>query len=343
MPSFQVAAPELASLLNDEAERYALPPISRVGLREAIVAPARLAGVEYEPAMLERLMLDAEVLANIDPTNSDGQVLTHASTLPLVAHVLHELWESGLRADKLVRLADYLAIGGVGGALDRSADRLVRELDESEQKRAKVLLLALVRVSAVEGETRRTLTRDEAVALAGEDVILKLSGGATANHEPCARLLVVVCRGEQTWVDLIHEALLHSWGTLVRWIEEDRGQLVLDGELERQANHWDKHGRPRWNLARGREYARLLQGRPRGAGESTQRAYQASLRRAARVRRSAWSFVAAIVTTVAVTVALVLLAKNDEIRRQHEEVEDMMFAQPGDPRARKEPHGGRAG
>src|SRR5690606_10485737 len=40
VPMLLERLPSLASRLNEDAERYALPPISRVGLREAIVEPA---------------------------------------------------------------------------------------------------------------------------------------------------------------------------------------------------------------------------------------------------------------------------------------------------------------
>ncbi|MEM6993215.1 MAG: SIR2 family protein, partial [Myxococcota bacterium] len=172
VPAFQVVMPGLAGMLNEHAERYALPPISRVGLREAIAAPAMLLGVELEAPLVERLVLDAEELgAGRVQEEEDGEVLTRPSTLPLVAHVLRGLWDAGAHHDKVIELSEYEALGGLSGALSRSADGLLQSLDEADRDRAKALLLQMVRVENDRADTRRTLHRDEALAIAGEDVL----------------------------------------------------------------------------------------------------------------------------------------------------------------------------
>ena len=75
VPGFQAIAPELAGLLNEKAERYALPPISRVGLREAIISPAGLCGVRVESSLVERLVFDAESMASGGESGGEGQAL----------------------------------------------------------------------------------------------------------------------------------------------------------------------------------------------------------------------------------------------------------------------------
>ena len=321
VPAFQVVLPALAGQLNEHAERYALPPISRVGLREAIAAPAALLGVELEAPLVERLVQDAEELGAGAQDERDGQVLTRPSTLPLVAHVLRGLWDAGAHEDRLIELAEYEELGGLSGALSRSADGLLDSLGAEDRARARALLLRMVRVNPDRADTRRSLTRDEVLAIASEHVLLRLSGAATDGDAPAARLLVVSAEGEQVYVELVHEALLRHWGTLKGWIDEDRGQLALDAELERRAAAWQSQGRPKWKAPSGAELAGLLQGRPHGKDEALHRAFQAALKRAATLRRVVWLGAAGVVTVASLSFAFVLNQKRQEITRQRDEKE----------------------
>lgn len=324
VPAFQTVMHGLAGMLNEHAERYALPPISRVGLREAIAAPAELLGVEVEAALVERLVSDAEALgAGAVEAEGDGQVRTRPSTLPLVAHVLRGLWTAGAHEDKIIELTEYEGLGGLSGALSRSADGLLAKLSENDRTRAKELLLRLVRVESDRADTRRPITREEAVTLAGEEVLLRLSGGSDLEDAPAARLVVVSTDAQQqTTVELVHEALLRHWDTLKGWIDENRGQLVLDAELARRASAWESQGRPRWKAPSGRELAGLLQGRPHGKNSDRHRAFQMALHRAAQLRRMGWLGVASVVAVVSLAFALVVLDRNSQIKEQKAEVEE---------------------
>ncbi|MCA9709775.1 MAG: SIR2 family protein, partial [Myxococcales bacterium] len=322
VPAFQRLAPALAGLLNEGAERYALPPISRVGLREAIVAPARLAGVQLAPTFVERLVLDADELGGAGPSGGvDGEALTHASTLPLVAHVLRGLWDARYHEDQRIELSEYEQMGGLSGALSCSADGVLEQLTQDERAQAKALLLRLVRVNEQGPDTRRTLTREDAVVIAGERVLLMLSGKGESGTVRRVRLLVVHDDGEQVVVDLVHEALLRQWRTLRGWIDQDRVQLGLDTELAERAEAWEAQGRSRHGLPQGRALTRLLQGRPHGARRALHEDYLRRLRRTVSARRMAWAAVAGGITLISLAVTLVVLGKNFEIEQQRDELQ----------------------
>src|SRR5262249_26740016 len=62
-----------------------------------------------------------------------------------------------------------------------------------------------------------------------------------------ARLLSVVrSRGQsdaQATVELAHEALIRSWSTLSRWLDEGREEMVFLAEVGQAAELWEKGGR----------------------------------------------------------------------------------------------------
>jgi WD40 repeat protein len=280
--ALSTSVPALARLLNDEAERYTLAPMSRIGLRAAIAEPAAQLGVCFEPELVERIASDAEQHLGHRRTDEDGIVCTDDAALPLVAHILRGLWDARAADDGVIHAADYEALGGVSGALSRSADALLANLDAGQNDRTKALLLRMVNLEG--GRlTRRSLARLEALTLAGggadgERLLQLLSGGAGP------RLLVVRSDVEVPVVDLVHEALLREWGTLRGWIAANRVQLARDEALARRTTGWIDQGKPWRSLPRGPERRELLRGRAYGPTAPQQREYQQAMRRAAWLR-----------------------------------------------------------
>jgi WD40 repeat protein len=321
VPALQARLPTLASLLNERAERYALPPISRVGLREAIVEPAAREGVTIEPALLELMLADADRGHGI-AGDEGGEVRASTSALPLVAHVLRALWDRGAADDRVITVEEYHALGRVRGALSLSAEAILEGLDADALAGAEALLLGLVRVHADGGRTRRTLVRDEAVALAGgpergEQLLLRLSGGELAGEgQQKARLLVIHREAERERVDLVHEALLRDWARYRELIDHNQRQLLLDDELERRARRWDAAGQPHEDLPTGRELAELLEGRPHGEDARLQANYQKALRSVDRRRRRVVvaQQITGVVVLVVVAVTLVVVTLNSVSR-----------------------------
>ncbi len=329
IPALQEKLPQLASLLNERAERHALLAISRVGLREAIVEPAAREGVTIEPELVERILSDAEPARPHE--DAEGEARSSASALPLVAHVLRALWDSGAGRRRKLTLDAYRELGGVRGALSQSAEEVVASLDQEETTAVERLLLGLVRVQIDGGQSARALDRAEAIERAGGSergtrLLLRLSGSGT--H---ARLLVVRREGTRERVELVHEALMRDWDRYRRLIDRNRQQLLLDDELERRADRWDEAGRPNGarELPDGRILAQLLEGRPRGERAVTQRDYQTALTdarhqrtRARRRLRRVLGAAGAAILAVAVGSAVIFRQQNQDLRDQKRQLDE---------------------
>jgi len=227
---FDEALPRLSSFLNARwTSRYYLHTLKAEALRQALLGPAQLAGLHWEEGLPGRILQDAEAA-------SGG--------LPLVAHVLQELWKRRGRQGELTHTA-YEAIGGVGGALTLSADALLATFTAEEQARVRKLLLALVKVGHGMRDVRRTRALSEALEVAGgpeqgHDVLLRLSGGRVPQvplEGPSPPRLLVV---EEERVELIHEALLEQWRTLRDWLKEDRSALEKREALDAAAKLWER-------------------------------------------------------------------------------------------------------
>ena len=200
---------------------------------------------------------------------------TSSRALPLVAHVLEELWRRR-HAGRITR-KHYDALGGIERALTRSADALLRGLDETSRVAVDNLLLGLVAPSgaSASGFTRKTLAVDEAVRLAGggdagRQVLALLSGGGPAREmgdcggtaTPTVRLVATRESGGVVQVDLVHEALLHAWEHMVALLEQRGIERIQTHDLEREAARWEEHEQAEAWLPRGIRLEALLQAAP---------------------------------------------------------------------------------
>jgi hypothetical protein len=250
---FLSSAPERAGLAEAVDDPLLVEPLSRTRLPEVIERPAQRAGLDFEAGLVERMVEET----------------TGGDALPLLAYTLQELWERVRREGRTegtVRFADYEAVGGVVGALQRRADRITDELTRRGQ--GPLILPTLLKLASVEGEEEPTRRRLRRSALAPEeqqvvDAFVEarlLTSGKDEGGEQSA-----------TFVEVAHEALLRQWAPLRQAIEEERSSLRMRSELERLAADWDQARKTHDNedsylLVRGR-LAEFREWAERHAGE----------------------------------------------------------------------------
>jgi hypothetical protein len=234
--------PGLAAALNNRACRYYLGPLPPESLRTIIEEPVRRANAVLEPQLCERILHDVQ---------------SRSRALPLVAHMLQQLWER--REHDRLTMAAYDKLGGIQGSVTASADTLLDRLPDDEARAiARRMLVSLVKVNPGGQITRRPLTRRELIVRSApqlaqgdvlgarrkaEVVLARLSGG----EEGSIRVLVVAGQADEApdeyEVDLIHEALFQHWRTLAAWLTEHRQVFDRREELYQSARLWIRKGR----------------------------------------------------------------------------------------------------
>jgi hypothetical protein len=103
---------QMADALQGHIEN--LGPMKRDELREAIVRPAEIAKVCFDPGLIETLLDSVE--------NKPG-------SLPLLQFALREMW--GRQEQRTITRKSYDAIGGVEGALAQRAETIFATLTEN--------------------------------------------------------------------------------------------------------------------------------------------------------------------------------------------------------------------
>ncbi len=203
-----------------------VPPLTEIELRQVVEEPARAAGLDVEPDLTDVAVRD---------------VLGRTGALPLLSTALAETWERRRRAT--LTLAGYLATGGVGGAVARSAETAFASLSEPGAGLARRLLVRMAEQDD-QGTLRVRRLPEVELALVGADPVLRDQVVETL----VARRLLARS-GDH--VEVAHEALLSAWPRLAAWLAEDAVGRRVRHHLAPAAIEWAAHDRPEDQLYRG--------------------------------------------------------------------------------------------
>jgi hypothetical protein len=168
--------PELRTAM--EAHQRLIAPLDAAELRAAIERQAGAVGLRFE-ADLAATILD--------------QVRGEPGAMPLLQHALLELWQR--RHGRWLLGGEYRTIGGVQGAIAKTAETLYAELTETEQEQVLDIFVRLTRLDEEEAPNVERRDTRRRVSLEG---LVPAGGDVAATKELVARLasagLVVTSR-----------------------------------------------------------------------------------------------------------------------------------------------------
>ncbi len=256
--------PKLQALFNSSIqERYFLQPIGEIGLTDVIKTPVRRAkGWNWQTGTIHLVDKDLTLPEYI----VQEALLETDAALPLASNVMKMLWEAATaKHERELSFDDLKSVNGVGGALAASLDEKLQRLPQPDKNRVRAVLLDLVQTNTNATYTRRTITKTQALEMAGAKnddpatqiasnrIINWLSGIRVANDavaEEPVRMLVIsggkenesttedqAKSNDAKSVDLIHEILLRTsrttrepyCKTLFEWIKANDKQQKRSG------------------------------------------------------------------------------------------------------------------
>lgn len=212
---------ELPELVN-KIETLPLGPLSMDRYREIIEGPARVAGLQVEPAFVERAIHDTAT----------------EDALPMLAFALRHLQEQH-GGNGVLSLKNYQAMGDpvdglspLENAVKQAADGVLQALrpDEASLRALKKAFVpSMVRVSEQGSYARRAAAWDT------------LPQAAWPLLEALVRARLLVRRqdeGRPSTVEVAHEALLRVWPLLRGWLDDSRDFLLGSQQLEQELVQW---------------------------------------------------------------------------------------------------------
>jgi WD40 repeat protein len=230
--------PELAAAVQ---ERYLLTPMSERQLRLAITEPARKAGSSVEQALVDELL--EKVVRSGHPAQLPGAPglppTSRAGVLPLLSFALDEAWRvPGRRPAQAVTLADYERVGGIEGAIAKSAQGAYDQLTPAQQTATREIFVRL------------TATTPDGDDLAGRASTAELLWGKTPEQAADVRVVLEQFAGQRLLtlaggtVEISHEVLLKAWPLLRdEWLARTQEDRIVRSRLRNSAAEWDLHSR----------------------------------------------------------------------------------------------------
>jgi serine phosphatase RsbU (regulator of sigma subunit) len=235
----------LAAAVSDH--QVLVGPMNDEEIRRAVERPARLAGLEPTAGLVELLLTDVR-----------GQ----PGPLPLLQFALRELWDR--REGHRLTVRAYREIGGLGGAIQRTADAVYEAFTDEQKRLCRGVLLRLIQPGEGAEQTRRRVRLSE---LLPADVARAETVRAVIDRlaDPEARLVTEHAdpAGSEPSIEVAHEALLRGWPRLREWVEADRDGLRAHRQLTAAARVWEEFGRDDQDLYQGRNLQlamKLLEG-----------------------------------------------------------------------------------
>jgi hypothetical protein len=269
--------------------RFRLDLLNRDTAREAIAKPARMAGREFTPKALDKLVND---LAKMNVQQPDGafreQPGLHVEPLQLQV-VCRSLWESMPPDDSTIDPKDVATYGDVTNALaiyyaaeikrisagDKRLERTIREWIGSH----------LITAGSIRGQVLRGPGKTEGL---DNDLIAKLIDTHLVRAEQ---------RGGSAWYELAHDRLIEPVGA-----DNDRWHKENLNFVQRRAALWELQGRPaelllpQSRISEGKKWLASGYGEiERGFVEESLKALAAAELERQRTSRLRWLSVAAIV------------------------------------------------
>ncbi|CAL9390475.1 hypothetical protein SUDANB105_01246 [Streptomyces sp. enrichment culture] len=298
-----------------ERNQVIVGPLSRTGVREAILHPARAVGMDVEPGLVQVLLRDlgtedADAGASADADSGAYEI----GRLPLLAHALRATWLC--RSGHVLTVDGYESTGGIAHSVTAEADRCFDRLDPRARRTARSVFLRLVKFGDGTHDTRRPARYAELLDL-----------GAPADET--AEVVETFTRGrlltrEQETVTITHEALLRAWPRLRQWIDAHRARYMARQRLEDATCAWQEADRDPALLYRGHrldEARALADDKDTGeCGPAVSAFLAASLRqrhRARRIRRAVVAGLTALAVLAAVSAALALHQRDTAQRERN--------------------------
>ena len=202
---------EVAALraLNEEVQNHLenVPPMNLEELRHAMECQAGVVGLQFEPGLSKQILDDIE-----------GE----PGAMPLLQHALWELWNR--RHGRWLKSQTYEDFGGVKQAITTTAEKVYGAYSPAEQEQMRDIFLRLTRLdeSDASRDTRRRVPLRRLISSGTDRSFLELLLDRLAN----ARLIVKTTMEDETYVEVVHEALIQKWDRLRNWIDSKSEFLI---------------------------------------------------------------------------------------------------------------------
>jgi hypothetical protein len=192
--------------------QYLIPHLTREQRQQAIELPPQLAGVRVKPALVQQLLNDLG---------------DNPAKLPVLQHALMRTFSERKSGDREVDFQHYKDAGGVGDALHRHAESLVKQLADGPRRHVERIFRCLTTVENGR-PVRRPARLDRIYAVLGvaDDATRRSEVDEVVRTFAAKENSLLVCStGSEltpsSVIDVSHESLIQNWRSLTGWLQAE--------------------------------------------------------------------------------------------------------------------------
>lgn len=204
-----------------------LGPINADEIHKVIVGPAEEAGYSFDPQLLHELR---------------DELVRSPDSLPLLELCLTDLWRCRNPQRCVIEKPQQFA--GIEKAIGTRAERWFERLRPADKAAARALLVG--RLATIDREGRMSKRRIDRGEL--EPALIGVAESLVRER------LAVVGRDDVNKtesIELVHEAVIHGWDQLRRWLQGDQKFQIWQQELDRAQQVWTAAATKRAHLLDG--------------------------------------------------------------------------------------------
>jgi hypothetical protein len=238
----------LPEALNDS--QFLVPRMTRAQLRAAIECPVAVGGGRISARLVQRLLHDADRLAEGDDEPAAG-AQQDRDQLPVLQHALMRLWEVS-RAERErgepidLRHYEQPPVETLRHAIDHHAEEVYGALPSDRHRDiARQIFQQLTDRDAENREVRRPTPLAELTAVA----LRRASDAVTPDESAIVHEVLGAFSAEgrafavvnaQQDVDISHESFIRKWRRLRDWLDEENRSRRVYGKLADAASSWER-------------------------------------------------------------------------------------------------------
>jgi WD40 repeat protein/energy-coupling factor transporter ATP-binding protein EcfA2 len=206
---------DFTRLIN--GSNYLLPQMGRANYRETIEGPLKVAGISYEPELVESILDD---LGN------------RPDQLPVLQHALmriFSLWKQLDQPDRPISISDYNSAGTLMNIMSRHADELYNRLDHQEKKICEKLFKSITGKGPDNKGVRKPamISALMPVIRCSRESLIKVIDNFRDSSGSFINLQYNEPYGDDIIVDLTHESLISLWRRLAEWVDEEADSIKM--------------------------------------------------------------------------------------------------------------------
>jgi len=205
----------LIKMMNNS--NFLMPRMTLENCKAVIENPLKAVGAEIDPKFVDTILNDLG---------------DQPDQLPVLQHLMmrsFDYWKEHGAGSRPIEITDYIAVGTITGAMSRHADEAFNELSDEGKDICKRFFKAITGKGSDNRDIRHPMTFGalKSVVQCNEKDLLNVIEKFRAVKRSFIVPRYDTPINDDTFIDISHESIMHLWGRLKEWIDDEAASVRI--------------------------------------------------------------------------------------------------------------------